>query len=315
MAGRDIEPEQVDKTPKANVVIPVTIARALIEIQKTLKPMLKTAENDAFGSSYVPLEEVTEKAHEMLASRGIGVSQPPTTDAYGHAALETILFTGSGQSFSRTTKLALSKVDPQAHGSAITYTRRYALMATLGLTGKGEDDDGNKAAGVFPPVKKEQKEELDSLMIHLKYTPEQRAAEIFKVKTYDHAQLALTNFRKLASMRVRDDESKANATKIEVGTDDADDGKSDEPANVDPRSEGGFKRRLKSLRLAGPTYEKKVIHMATGAPFLARVMDKPERIEALDVFLTALESGVRKLEAEFYAPRLDENIIVDENVA
>lgn len=315
MANLGIDEEKAAKVATAPVLIPTTIAKAIIEIQKTLKPMLKTAENDAFGSSYVPLEEVTERAHEMLSARGIGVIQPPTTDEYGHAALETILFTGSGQSFSRTTKLALSKVDPQAHGSAITYTRRYALMATLGLTGKGEDDDGNKAAGVFPPIKKEQRDELDSLMIHLKYTPEQRAAEIFKVKTYDHAQLALTNFRKLASMRVRDDESKANATKIEVGTAEVEGGDETSPAEVDPRSEEGFRRRLKALRLAGPTYEKKVIHVATGAPFLTRVMDKPDRIEALDVFLTALESGVRQLEAEFYAPRTDENVIVDEHVA
>ncbi|MEU2203562.1 ERF family protein [Microbacterium oleivorans] len=315
----DASVEAPEKRESAATLIPTTIAKALIKIQKTLEPMKKSAANDAFGSSYVPLEEVTKKAHELLSAEGIGVIQSPITDETGHAALETILFTGSGQSFSRTTKLAMNKVDPQAHGSAITYTRRYALMAILGLTGVGEDDDGNKATGVVVPVSQEQKDRIKSLAMTLKHPPKQIEQQLFSVKTYDHAALAITNLEKLVSMRVRDNESKANAaeaeaesagTKIAVGT-----GEIEAPlGEVGPRSELGFKQRLKDLKLAGPTYEKKVIATATRAPFLSKVMEKPDRIEALDNFLKALESGVHRLEAEFYAPQT-ENVIVDEKVA
>lgn len=308
----------LEDAPKrvAEQLIPTTIAKAIIDIQSTLEPMAKSAKNDAFNSNYVPLEEVTKKAHELLSQHKIGVIQSPITDDAGHAALETILFTGSGQSFSRTTKLAMNKVDPQAHGSAITYTRRYALMAILGLTGVGEDDDGNKATGVVVPVSQEQKDRIKSLATSLRYPPKQIQQELFNVKTHDHAVLAITNLEKIISMRVRDNESKANAsevedgTKISVGT-----GEVEQPlGEVDPRSEKGFKQRIRALGLAGPTYEKKVIHAATNAPFLSKVMDSTERIEKLDAFLKMYESGMQRFEAEWYAPST-ENVIVDEKVA
>lgn len=308
-----------DEGRKAPVpLIPVSIAKALIDIQKDLKPMAKSATNSAFASSYVPLEEVTMKAHELLSKRGIGVMQSPITDGQGHAALETTLFTGSGQSLTRTTKLAMNKVDPQSHGSAITYTRRYALMAMLGLTGEGEDDDANKATGVVVPVSEEQKSRIKSLSVALKYHPKQVEQQLLDVKTHDHAALAIVNLEKNISMRVRDDESKANAAEAEaeharrimVGTDEVESA----GGEVDPISSAGFQQRLKALKLAGPTYEKKVIAAATKAPFLSKVMEKQDRIESLDNFLKALESGVHRLEAEFYAPS-KENIVVDEKVA
>lgn len=43
------------------------------------------------------------------------------------------------------------KDDPQAVGSAITYMRRYALGAVLGLN-IDNDDDGNAASGVGTPL-------------------------------------------------------------------------------------------------------------------------------------------------------------------
>lgn len=315
MASDVVDPRvasQVKDVPQ--YLVPPIIAKALIKIQKELAPMVKTSDNDAFASKYVPLDEVTRKAHELLSQHKIAVMQPMVTDDQGHAALETILIYEDGRSFSRTTKLAMKNVDPQSHGSAVTYTRRYALMAMIGLTAKDEDDDGNKATGVVVPVGPAQRERIHSLLTHLKFTPEQKAAEIFKIKTHDHAALAITNFEKLVSMKVRDNESKANATKIEVGGGDGSE-EGGEVSEVPQTSEEGFRRRLKALRLAGSTYEKKVILAATKAPFLARVMDKPDRIEALDNFLKALESGVHQLEAEFYAPRTDETVLVNENVA
>lgn len=306
MADADL----VTKQPAQPLLIPTTIAKAIIAIQKELKPMVKSADNDAFNSSYVPLEEVTEKAHELLARRGIGVTQPMVTDDQGHAALETMLFTGAGQAFSRTTKLALIKVDPQSHGSAVTYTRRYALMSILGLTGKGDDDDGNKATGVFVQITTEQIDRIKTMLKHLKWPEKQIAAEVFNLKSRDAAALAITNYEKIVAQTVRDNESKANAIKIEVGGVNHE----GEDVELDPLSEMGFKQRLRLLKLTSPSYENKVILMATNVPFLKKVMQKQERIQGLDTFLKALESGVQTLEPEFYAPT-DEPITVDVAIA
>lgn len=314
--------ESKKKPPASPPLIPKPIAAAIIDIQKTLQPMIKTAENDSFGNSYVPLEDVTLRAHELLSKHNIGVMQPTTTDEYGHAALETILFTATGESFSRTTKLALEEVNPQAHGSAITYTRRYALMATLGLTGKGDDDDGNKAAGVFAPVQEEQKDRLRSLMKYLKYPKTAMANEIFNIKTRDHAYIAIKRFEETIAMRARDEESKENASEVEFGKKIAvtdakgtkEPAKPAEPKELDPLSLEGFQQRLKDLKLASKSYETKVVLTGARVPFLEKVMEKKERIVGLDTFLKALESGVHHLEPEFYAPS-EEPRIVEEKVA
>jgi hypothetical protein len=54
----------------------------------------------------------------------------------------------SGEWISATYEMKPTKDDPQGAGSVITYQRRYALGAALGLN-IDEDDDGNKAC--IPP--------------------------------------------------------------------------------------------------------------------------------------------------------------------
>ena len=51
----------------------------------------------------------------------------------------------SGQWIAERFYMKPIKADPQAYGSVITYQRRYALSAILGLN-TDEDDDGNKAS-------------------------------------------------------------------------------------------------------------------------------------------------------------------------
>lgn len=316
MAVDSVEPAE---KPRNEPGIPVTIAKALIKIQRTLEPMKKNATNEAFNSSYVPLEEVTKKAHELLSAEGIGVIQSPITDDSGHAALETILFTGSGQSFSRTTKLAMNKVDPQAHGSAITYTRRYALMAILGLTGVGDDDDGNSATGVTVRVSDEQIARIRSLCMAMKFPAKDIEQQIFNVKTRDHADITIANLENMVSMRRREIEATENATAVEedhqstkimVGTSEI-----EAPlGEVDPRSELGFKKRLKELKLAGPEFERKLLISATKAYSFVSIMKDEDKVSSLDNYLKTLESRVHALPAEFYAPT-DEPRTVEENVA
>jgi len=56
-----------------------------------------------------------------------------------------LMHADSGEFLEGTFKMTPSKNDPQGQGSVITYQRRYALGAVLGLN-IDEDDDGNKAS-------------------------------------------------------------------------------------------------------------------------------------------------------------------------
>jgi hypothetical protein len=282
-----------DPVEKVKPEIPPAIAKALIAIQKDLAPLIKSASNGAYSSNYVPLEEVTKKAHELLSAHSIGVTQSPVSDDQGHSALETMLFTGSGASYKRTTKLAMNKVDPQAHGSAITYTRRYALMAMLGFTGIGEDDDGNKASGAVAPVEQDQIDHIQTLLKHLKWPQKQIAAETFKLKSRDGAQLAILNFEKIVSEKVRDIEAVANATKVEVASTDEVLDESSPQATI--------QARLDKIGFASKVYERKFLNDMVHKPFLAKVKD-PMDLKILSTALEQLESGKRALPSEYYAP-------------
>lgn len=104
--------------------LPEVIAQAIIAIQNELKPLVKTAENTEYNSSFVPLSVVFPRAQELLQKHSLGVTQWPVS-ADDKAYLVTVLFHESGVSISGELELLLSKRDLQGLGSAITYARRY----------------------------------------------------------------------------------------------------------------------------------------------------------------------------------------------
>jgi hypothetical protein len=67
----------------------------------------------------------------------------------GFIGIETTLWHVSGQKHSQTVELPTSARSPQDIGSAITYFKRYALSAALGLSTE-EDDDGAAASRSRP---------------------------------------------------------------------------------------------------------------------------------------------------------------------
>lgn len=276
-------------------VIPPEIAAAIVKIQRGLKPLSRSSSNEEYDSKFTPLPDVMTFALELLNKQGIAVMQSPTT-LDGLSALRTILVHKSGVSYEDVTKLALAKVDPQSHASAITYMRRYALMAMLGLTSEDDDDDGNKAAGVHVKPSEDQLERVKSLLTQLRYPPKQIAAEVWKIKTKDHASLAIINFEKIVSMRVRDHEAATAATKIEVQGE----GISvitDDDINQDPDSQS-LEGRLDALGLANKSFINKFIYSVTDKPFLKNCDAKDRAL--LMTALNNVDAGVRKLPTEWY---------------
>jgi hypothetical protein len=84
----------------------------------------------------------------ILAAYGLSFSQFPDEDG-----LTTILMHSSGEWMSAHAKLIIRDQTPQGHGSAITYLRRYALSAVLGIATE-DDDDGNAASATKPAAAK-----------------------------------------------------------------------------------------------------------------------------------------------------------------
>lgn len=143
------EPHTIAQSPSISL-----LAGALVKAQQALKPAIKDSANPFFKSKYADLGSVWDACRDALQSNGLSVVQfPGFTDA-GAALLTTILLHESGEWIAGTAGAPLNKADAQSMGSAITYLRRYALAAVVGVV--TEDDDGNAASQSKPAPKKQQ---------------------------------------------------------------------------------------------------------------------------------------------------------------
>lgn len=113
---------------------------ALIKFQSVVKPPAKTKTNPHLQNKYADLADIIDVIREPLSQNGFAFTQ-----MVNGGTLITILMHESGQSLTAETSLMLDKQTMQGMGSAITYARRYALSAILGIAAE-DDDDGNGAS-------------------------------------------------------------------------------------------------------------------------------------------------------------------------
>jgi hypothetical protein len=122
------------------------IASALVRAQRGFAPALKTSTNPHFRSKYVDLAGCIEAVVDALNAAGIALIQRTSEDSTG-VTVETVFVHESGEMMEcGKLHVPASKQDPQGYGSALTYARRYSLMAAAGIA--PEDDDGNAASKV-----------------------------------------------------------------------------------------------------------------------------------------------------------------------
>lgn len=128
------------------------LAGALAKVQATAPTVVKdkTAKiqpknGGEYRYSYADLGSVWEAIRKPLADNGLSVAQFPETTDNGNVIVETILMHTSGQWLSSALVTRPRDDTPQSIGSAITYLRRYALSAMVGVVAD-EDDDGAAAS-------------------------------------------------------------------------------------------------------------------------------------------------------------------------
>ena len=138
-------------------------AKAFIAAQKATEAVKKASTNPAFKSRYADLAVVVEAVIPALNESGIAVIQSPSFDG-DLVSVTTVLLHESGSSVTGTLSMRPTKMDPQGVGSAITYARRYALLAMAGAA--PEDDDGHAASqpgndrAPTPPISQDQADAL-----------------------------------------------------------------------------------------------------------------------------------------------------------
>jgi hypothetical protein len=121
------------------------IMAALVAAQGELSNPIKAkkANTGTYSYTYADLAGVLDHVRPVLAKHSLGLVQDVEV-AEGRVGITTTLIHSSGESLRFGPLAASAPVDMQKLGSAITYARRYALVAALGIAAD-EDDDGAAA--------------------------------------------------------------------------------------------------------------------------------------------------------------------------
>ncbi len=122
------------------------IAAALLQVQQNLDPVHKGRKG--YGYTYADLPAVMDACLTALNEAGVVVVQAPVpTEKQAAAVMTRLIHAESGEELTSTIEVPYGDTAKmsaaQVYGSAITYARRYALVAMLGIT--TEDDDGASA--------------------------------------------------------------------------------------------------------------------------------------------------------------------------
>lgn len=97
-----------------------------------------------YSYSYTPLQDIINHIRPILAKHKLAVLQSPRSDDGESITVTTLLVHESGEWIeSDELTMKAEKVTAQGAGSIITYARRYALSAVLGLATE-EDDDASR---------------------------------------------------------------------------------------------------------------------------------------------------------------------------
>lgn len=123
------------------------LAAALAKAQAGITGAVKDSSNPFFKSKYADLESVWSACRKQLTSNGLSVIQTTQPTKQG-TMLVTTLAHESGEWIRGYMPILCKDNSAQAQGSGISYARRYALAALVGVY--QTDDDAEAAQGRDP---------------------------------------------------------------------------------------------------------------------------------------------------------------------
>jgi len=120
------------------------LAAALAKAQADITGAVKDSANPFFKSKYADLESVWNACRKPLTSNGLSVIQTTQPTRHG-TMLVTTLAHSSGEWIRGYMPILTKDATAQSQGSGISYARRYALAALVGVY--QTDDDAEAAQG------------------------------------------------------------------------------------------------------------------------------------------------------------------------
>lgn len=172
----------------------------------------KDKQNPYFKSKYADLESIVSAARPALKAHGLSFMQIIRESIDGKNYLHTYLTHSSGQWMRSRIRISPPKNDMQTFGSYLSYLKRYALAALLGVVSADEDDDGETAMAADrqiyakgkshqfnpgeEPTPRVSRDQLDSLEYELNDMPELAEEIMNKMKINSLADMPKDKFQK-----------------------------------------------------------------------------------------------------------------------
>jgi hypothetical protein len=179
------------------------LAKALSKFQSEVGDVHKSRQG--YGYKYADLCSVLDTVRPLCAKNGLSVSQlcvsPEDPERVG---VETVLMHESGQWISSVFHMPVEEKKPlssaQTAGVVITYARRYALAAVLGIT-QTDDDGVVKASPVAPKLaSKEVLGKIDAMVDLLEVPEAEQKSWLTRAKAADARELTMDQGNKILEM-------------------------------------------------------------------------------------------------------------------
>lgn len=165
---------------------------ALAKAQGEMQAAGRNSENPYFKSSYADLAEVVRVSRVPLSKNALSVTQTILPNDDGQNILHTILAHSSGQWIESRMRIMPSKPDVQSLASYITYLRRYAYAAIVGVVVSGEDDDAEVA------VHLDRETAAKGVAINTKYNPREESYESITKEQLEEINYELQGYPDIA---------------------------------------------------------------------------------------------------------------------
>jgi len=165
---------------------------ALAKAQAEMQCAGRKSENPYFKSSYADLAEIVRVSRPALAKNGLSVIQQVLPNEDGQNILHTILAHSSGQWIESRMRILPSKPDVQSLQSYITYIRRSAYSALIGVTVMDEDDDAEQE------VATQRETYAKGVALNTKYNPREESYESLTKEQLDEVNYELQEYPDIA---------------------------------------------------------------------------------------------------------------------
>lgn len=179
-------------------------ALAMMEAQKEIVPVVKSAENKHTQSKYAKLEKVDAAIRPIYTKHGFSISYGTGVPAktgnvkvlcfVTHKDGHTKQFELEGELDTSGSQGKANKTGIQGLGSSVSYLRRYLVCMIFNVVMKDEDNDGNASGKPQPTITEAQVMEIDA-EVNL-YPPEYRTKFLDYMKVEKIPDILARDYKK-----------------------------------------------------------------------------------------------------------------------